>query len=136
VNRGVAALVLALSAACGAPSETVHREAEGALGPYSGSVDTGALVFVSGKIGERGGSFRREVETAIAAVEAELERSGLDLSDVVQSTVYLTDMALYGVFNEVYAASFPAPYPARACVAVAALPARARVEVMVVARRE
>ena len=83
-------LALALSIAlvsCNAPRDTVYREAEGALGPYSGSVSTGGLCFVSGKIGERGGSFEREVETAIDAVEAELGRAGLGLGDVVAATV-------------------------------------------------
>lgn len=110
-----------------------HLDAEGALGPYSGAVVAGDLVFVSGKIGERGGSFEREAETAIAAASAELARLGLDLSDVVESRVYLTDIDRYAEFNEIYARLFPAPYPARACVAVAALPGGARVEVQVVA---
>ena len=46
---------------------------------------------------------------------------------VVSVTVYLSDIELYGAFNEVYAARFSEPYPARTCVAVAALPAGAQV---------
>jgi len=122
-----------LLTACTAP--TRHHAAPGALGPYSGAVESGELVYVSGKIGDRSGSFEREVETAIDAVEAELASLGLTLSHVVQSTCFLTDMERYADFNAVYGARFRAPYPARACVAVAALPAGARCELLCVARR-
>lgn len=113
----------------------VHFADEAALGPYSALVMAGEFVFVSGKIGTRGLGFETEVNTAIDAVQSELERVGLGLRDVVSATVYLTDMQRYAELNAIYAARFPAPYPARACVAVAALPAGAQVEIQVVARR-
>lgn len=122
---------LILLASCAA---TRHHAAEGALGPYSGSVQAGGFVFCSGKIGERGGSFARECETALDAVAAELARSGLDLSHAVNVTVYLTDMALYPELNTLYGRRFPAPYPARTTVGVAGLPGGARLEIHVVAR--
>lgn len=125
-------LILCLLSAC---AGTQHRTDEGALGPYSASVAAGGFVFVSGKIGERGGTFEHEVETAIDSVEAELDDNGLGLGDVVEARVFLTDIERYAEFNAIYARRFPAPYPARACVAVAALPGGARVEVQVVARR-
>ena len=124
-------VLLALLAACGA---TRHHAAEGALGPYSGSVEAGGFVFASGKIGERGGTFEKEFETAIDAVEAELLHSGLGLGDVVNTTLYLTDMAIYAEANRIYASRFAAPYPARTTVGVAALPGGARVEIAVVAK--
>jgi 2-iminobutanoate/2-iminopropanoate deaminase len=117
------------------PLPIVHRPAEGALGPYSGSVLAGDFCFVSGKIGQRGGSFEAEAESAIDGLDAELRRSGLTLADLVQVTVYLTDMGLYGPLNQVYASRIPAPYPARACIAVRELPAGARVEILGIARR-
>ena len=124
-----------LALACGGPPAVEHRAAPGALGPYSGSVTAGGLVFASGKIGERGGSFAHEAETALQAVADELARAGCGLDDLVSVTVYLTDMDLYDAFNEVYAATLPSPWPARVCVAVAALPGGARVEVAGVAAR-
>ena len=135
---GTLSLLLALSCACRAMeghSETVHKPAEGAIGPYSGSVLAGDFCFAAGKIGRRGDSFQTEVHTAIDAVEVELARSGLRLKDVVSATVYLTDMARYPQLNEIYSERFPAPYPARACIAVRELPAGARVEIQVIARR-
>ena len=125
--------VLGLLSACTGP--TRHHAAPGALGPYSGAVESGPLVYVSGKIGDRSGDFEHEVETAIDAVETELAGLGLGLADVVQATCFLTDMGRYADFNAVYGRRFAAPYPARACVAVAALPAGAAVEILVVARR-
>src|SRR5207249_8232858 len=115
----------------------VHVSAPGALGPYSASVVTGDLLFVSGRIGKTDGSpFEEEVSSAIRALDVELNKVGLGLGDVVSVTAYLTDMALYAPFNDVYAKAFPAPYPARTCVAVSALPAKARVEIAAVARRK
>ena len=125
--------IASLPAGC-TSSGTRHLAAEGALGPYSGSVVSGGFCFVSGKIGKRGGSFAEEAETALDAVEAELRRSGLGLADVVSSTVYLTDIALYPELNAIYAHRFRAPYPARTTVAVSKLPGGARLEIQVVAR--
>lgn len=111
-----------------------HLEAKGAIGPYSALVRSGDLVFVSGRIGATKAEFEEEVATAIGAVEVELRRIGLDLGDVVSTTAYLTDMAMFERFNGVYAKQFPSPYPARTTVGVQALPAGARVEIAVVAR--
>ena len=126
------ALPLLLLAAC---ATTEHLAAEGALGPYSGSVRAGGFVFCSGKIGTRGDAFRTEFETALDAVERELARSGLDLSHVVQANVFLTDLGLYKELNGIYASRFSKPYPARTTVGVHALPGNARVEIAVIARR-
>lgn len=127
-------LLAALLLAGCAGSGVTHREAEGALGPYSASVTTGDLCFVSGQIAPDA-DFAKEAEGALRKVEAQLKRCGLGLKDIVSATVFLTDMGLYGAFNEVYARVLPAPYPARACIAVRALPGGARVEVQVTAAR-
>ena len=129
------ALFICLPLAACISSNRVHLDAENALGPYSASVESRGLVFVSGKGGTTGGSFADETEAAIRAVEKELARTNLTLASVLSVTVFLTDMALYGEFNQVYARLFPKPYPARACVAGAALPANFRVEIQAVASR-
>lgn len=127
------ALAVLCFAGCHAPP-TVHNVAADAKGPYSGSVVAGDFVFLSGKIGEGGKAFEHEVNTAIDAMKAELARASLDLADLVSVTVYLTDMELYGQLNSVWNFRIPEPRPARACVAVAALPADARVEIVGIAR--
>ena len=129
-------LILLVSIGCqkGA-GRLLHRDAPGALGPYSGSVAYENLIFVSGRIGQRGGSFEEEVMTAIDSIEEELARAGASLADVVQSTVFLTDLDRYGEFNTLYGQRFGPPYPARACIQVSRLPGDARVEILVIAAR-
>ena len=58
----------------------------------------------------------------------------IDLDDIVKLTVYLVDLADFGLVNEVMASRFSSPYPARAAVQVAALPRGARVEIDAIMR--
>ena len=127
--------ILALTA-CRSPERAAHIKAENALGHYSSAVLSDDYCFLSGQIGsKRSGPVSEEIASAIDKVENELRRAGLTLSDVVSANVYLTDIVYYSYFNEIYARRFSAPYPARACVAVKALPGKARVEIQVIARR-
>jgi len=121
---------------CNSTQRVAHIKAENALGPYSDAVISGDYCFLSGQLGtSRNGSFEEEAESAINAVENKLRTAGLALSDVVSATVFLTDINYYSYFNAVYSRRFKAPYPARACIAVKALPGKARVEVQVIAKR-
>jgi 2-iminobutanoate/2-iminopropanoate deaminase len=113
-----------------------------AIGPYSQAVDTGALVFCSGQVGldpATGrlveGGIEPETARAIDNLRAVLVAAGLSLADVAKTTVFMADLAEFKAMNEVYARYFPAPHPARATVQVAALPAKARVEIEAVAVR-
>lgn len=130
--RHLLLLLAAAATGCAAP-RTEHLPAASAIGPYSAAVSSGDLVFLSGKIGKRGGTFPEEVKTAIDAVEADLVALGLGLGDVLSVNVFVTDMALYAELNTAYGERFPKPYPARTTVGVAALPGGARVEVQAVA---
>lgn len=138
MNTNLLVLALIMTAATGCVAERSgisHQKAVGALGPYSGAVLADDFIFVAGKIGQRGGSFEVEVNTAIDAVEAELARAGATLANVVQATVFLTDLDRYGEFNALYGDRMGPPYPARACIQVSRLPGDARVEILVIARR-
>jgi 2-iminobutanoate/2-iminopropanoate deaminase len=113
-----------------------------AVGPYRHAVEAGGLVFVSGQIplnpatGEIvNDDIRRATEQVLANLRAVLASVKLGLGDVVKTTVYLADMKDFPAVNEVYGAHFKEPYPARACVQVAALPKGARVEIDAVAAR-
>jgi 2-iminobutanoate/2-iminopropanoate deaminase len=108
--------------------------APGALAPYSASVEANGFVFFSGRIGATKAPFDEEVSTTIGALEVELKRLDLTFKDLVLVTVYLTDMSQYEAFNAIYERMLPAPYPARACVAVSGLPAGAHVEIQAIAR--
>ncbi len=115
--------------------------APGAIGPYSQAIDTGSMVFASGQIpinpatGEIPEGITAQTEQAIANVKAILAEAGLTVDNVVKTTVFLADMSLFGPMNEVYAANFTAPCPARSAVAVRELPKQVLVEIEVIAVR-
>src|SRR5262245_42517633 len=120
----------------------VSDQAPRALGPYAQAVDTGPLVFCAGQVGldpATGklvpGGIAAEVARACDNLAAVLAAAGLTLADVVKTTVYVIDLAEFGVLNEVYGRYFTAPHPDRATVQVAALPAGARVEIEAIAAR-
>ncbi len=70
-----------------------------------------------------------EAEQLFRNLAVVLEAAGKGFDDVVRAGVFLADMGDYAAMNAVYAARFTRPYPARTCVAVAALPLGARVEI-------
>lgn len=114
-----------------------------AIGPYSQAIVSGTLVFCSGQIAlhpESGelvaGDAAAQAEQALQNLSAVLRAAGADLSRVVRTTLYLVDMADFARVNEVYARFFSAQPPARATVAVQALPKGARVEIDAIATLE
>ena len=113
-----------------------------ALGPYSQGVAAGDTVFCAGQVGldpASGklvpGGIAAETARVLENLGAVLAAAGLSLADVVKTTVFLADLAEFGAMNEVYGRHFTPPYPARATVQVAALPAGARVEIEAIAIR-
>ncbi len=111
-----------------------------AIGPYSPALRAGEWLFVSGQIG-LDPSTGQLVEGGIAAqtrrvldnIGALLKAAGLSFSDVVRTTIFLADMNDFASVNEIYAAYFPAPAPARATVQVSRLPKDARLEIDAIA---
>ena len=114
-------------------------KAPGAVGPYSQGIRAGDLVFVSGQlpanaegvliIDDIAAATRQSLEN----VNAVLSAAGAQMSDVVKATVFLTDMGDFSAMNKVYGEFFSDPFPARACIEVAALPKGAKVEIEVIA---
>jgi len=100
----------------------------------------GDLLFTSGQIGldpatgALPDTVAGETKQTMENLRAVLREAGLDFPDVVQTRIYVTDLADFDTVNAVYAAYFEEPYPARSTVEVAALPKGARVEIEVVAR--
>ena len=113
-----------------------------AIGPYSQGVEAGGFIFVSGQIPlipETGEMAEGNVEVQTARVlenlKAILEAAGAKLSDVVKTTVYITDMNDFGKVNGIYGKYFDENPPARVCVEVSSLPKGALVEIDVIAAR-
>ena len=107
------------------------------IGPYSQAVRCSDYVFTSGQIGldPTAGTLPDTVAGETAQVMENLQMPKVaSTSDVVQTRIYLTDLADFETVNAVYAGYFEEPYPARSTVQVAGLPKGARVEIKMVAR--
>lgn len=118
------------------------NQAPAAVGPYSQAIDCGSFVFCSGQIPlvpETGilaeGGLEPQARQMFANIRAVLAAAGLDFSNVVKTTVFMTDLTQFADFNAIYAEYFPGNPPARSCVQVAALPKGALVECEVIAMR-
>lgn len=116
--------------------------APAALGPYSHAVAVGDLLYTSGQIGLdpatgklAGDSIEIQTEQVLRNLEQVLTANNMTFSNVIKTTVFLTDLADFATVNGIYATRFPAEPPARSCVQVAALPAGARIEIELVAAR-
>ena len=112
------------------------KAAPAAIGPYSQAVQAGSLIFYSGQIPllpESGnlvaGGIVEQTRQVMANMQAVLYASGRNFSDIIKTTIYLTDLADFATVNEIYGEVFTEIPPARACVQVAALPKGAQVEI-------
>lgn len=115
----------------------VHTEqAPAAIGPYSQAVKVGNTVWISGQIpldpatmeiveGGIDTQARRVFQNLAAIAEA----AAGTLDHAVKINISLTDLADFGVVNGIMSEFFKEPYPARACVQVAALPKGVAIEV-------
>lgn len=115
-------------------------DAPGAIGPYSQATVAGGLVHTAGQIAldpETGeiveGGVEAQTTRVLKNLAAILRAAGSDLSQVAKTTVYLVDMNDFPAMNQVYAQAFGEHRPARATVAVSALPKGVRVEIDAIA---
>jgi len=105
------------------------------VGPYAPIVRAGDWLICSGQLGLSGGQLveglTAQVTQALANAGALLQSEGASLTDVVKTTVFLTDMKDFSAMNEAYVAAFGDHRPARSAFAVVALPLGAVVEIEV-----
>ena len=118
------------------------QAAPAAIGPYSQAIEVGNFVYASGQlpVDPATGTFpeggiKAQTRQSLTNVQAVLRAAGLDMSNVVKTTVFMADMADFADMNSVYAEFFTEPFPARSAVAVKALPKGAQVEIEVVAAK-
>ena len=116
--------------------------APAAIGPYSHAVAVGDLLFTSGQVplvpetGKLAGdSIEIQAEQVLNNLEAVLRANHMTFSNVVKTTVFLTDLQDFAVVNQIYATRFSEDPPARSCVQVAGLPAGAKLEIELIASR-
>ena len=116
------------------------QNAPAPIGPYSQAVKCGNLLFVSGQVALKVGSndlnnanITEETNQVMQNIQAILEQANMEFKNVIKTTIFLSDMALFSHVNEVYAKYFNADFPARETVAVLGLPKNANVEISVIA---
>ncbi|ULB34770.1 MULTISPECIES: RidA family protein [Proteiniphilum] len=116
------------------------EKAPAAIGPYSQAVEAKGLVFLSGQLpidpltGEFvAGGIKEQTGQVFNNIRSILAEVGLNMDNIVKSTVFLEDMSLFGDMNEVYATQFSGTFPARSAFAVKSLPKNAMVEIEVIA---
>lgn len=114
--------------------------APGAIGPYSQAVKIGGMVYTSGQIPLDPetmeiveGGITEQTGRVMESLVQVLMAAGADSASVVKTTCFLSDMANFAAFNEVYAKYFKEDAPARSCVEVARLPKDVLVEVEAIA---
>ena len=118
------------------------KNAPAAIGPYSPAIETGGIIFASGQlpIDPNTGAFpeggiKEQTRQSILNAKAILEEAGCSLSNVVKTTVLLSDIADFAAMNEVYASFFSEPFPARSAFAVRDLPKGALIEIEMIAAK-
>jgi 2-iminobutanoate/2-iminopropanoate deaminase len=109
-------------------------------GHYSPGIEHGGLIFVSGQLPMSldtrepfTGDIGEQTELALRNVEAVLKAAGSDLKNVLQFTIYVSDMELWGAVNEMYARVMGDHRPARAIVPVKDLHFGTKIEIQAIA---
>jgi len=110
--------------------------APAAIGPYSQAIKVGNTVWISGQIPLNpdtmevvAGGIEAEATQVFKNLAAIASAAGGTLNDAVKINISMTDLTHFAAVNAVMASFFNEPYPARACVQVAALPKGVAIEI-------
>ncbi|MCR4430902.1 MAG: RidA family protein [Tepidanaerobacteraceae bacterium] len=113
-----------------------------AIGPYSQAIMIGDLLFASGQIAiepAKGelleGGIEAQAKQVMENIKNLLAAAGMDFSNVVKTTIFLTDLNNFALVNDIYGSYFSEEPPARSCVEVSHLPKGALIEIEVIAHR-
>lgn len=112
------------------------------IGPYSQAVIAGNMLFISGQIALdpvtqelNNADVAEETTQVMNNLQAILKESGYEFTNVVKTTIFLSDMSLFAAVNEVYGNYFTTNFPARETVAVKGLPKNVNVEISMIAAK-
>ena len=116
------------------------NQAPAPIGPYNQAVAAGGFLFISGQIcikpdtGDMNNAdIQAETHQVMHNLKAVLQEAGMDFSNVVKTTIFLSDMVLFSEVNEIYGKYFEGDFPARETVAVKGLPKNVNVEISMIA---
>lgn len=124
--------------------EISTENAPAAIGPYVQAVDLGNMIITSGQIpvdpetGIVADDIAAQTRQSLANVKAIVEAAGLQVGDIVKTTVFVKDLNDFATVNSTYEAFFnqhQANFPARSCVEVARLPKDVKIEIEAIALR-
>jgi 2-iminobutanoate/2-iminopropanoate deaminase len=117
-------------------------DAPAPIGPYSQAIQTGNMLFISGQIAINPASgnveattIQDETKQVMLNLQSILTTAGMDFSNVVKTTIFLSDMGLFATVNEIYGQYFSGDFPARETVAVKGLPKNVNVEISMIATK-
>ena len=117
------------------------NKAPQAVGTYSQGVEYNGVYYFSGQIGinpntnEMSSDFNEQLTQIMQNIDGLLEHCQITREHIIKTTIFLTDLAKFNLVNDAYVKFFSAPYPARSCVEVPALPKGALVEIEVIAAK-
>jgi 2-iminobutanoate/2-iminopropanoate deaminase len=110
------------------------------IGPYNQAILVNNTLYISGQVcldpatgTLKNNDVKEETHQVFKNLKAILQEAGMSLSDVVKSTIFITDMTRFAELNEVYAQYFDKDFSARETVQVAALPLFVNVEISMIA---
>ena len=112
------------------------------IGPYNQAIQTGNLLFLSGQVcidpstgNLKNKDIQEETHQVMHNLKSILQEAGMDFSNVVKTTIFITDMNRFAELNEVYGKYFAEKFPARETVQVSALPKFVNVEISMIAAK-
>jgi 2-iminobutanoate/2-iminopropanoate deaminase len=112
------------------------KKAPGAIGPYSQAIECGSFVFTSGQIGISpdtdalvGETIEAQTRQVLKNLLEILKVCRASFQDVVETTIFCTDLNDFGIINKIYGEMMGEHRPARSTVQVASLPKNAKIEI-------
>jgi len=112
------------------------------IGPYNQAIMIDDILYISGQVcidpatnNLKNKDLQEETHQVMANLKAILEAAGMSFSNVVKTTIFLTDMNRFSELNEVYGKYFDGDFPTRETVQVSALPKFVNVEISMIAAR-
>ena len=116
------------------------KRAPAPIGPYNQAVLANGTLYISGQIAINPendhllvGDIEGETHQVMENLKTILREAEMDFSNVVKTSIFLSDMAHFAIVNEVYHTYFSGEYPARETVAVLGLPKNVNVEISMIA---
>lgn len=116
------------------------KQAPEPIGPYNQAVLVHHTLYISGQIcidpasGQlKNKDIQEETHQVMQNLRAILSEAKMNFSNVVKTSIFITDMNKFSEINEVYGKYFPGDFPARETIQVSALPRFVNVEISMIA---